>query len=382
MRIQHFNLRQIEASVLSVLILGAAVGVFSISAQTTAPGAAKPVISGQLNGTTLPAVPSSYCWPQPGQTPCILVDDPQPSSFTPVNIADTITFSITPNSPQPASFVGTLLDDTDASNNAIEIDLLKTKNVYTVDPSLPAGNHRIEVEAAYPPATDGSQEYVAYVFGFKVGGSASATTITGSGGSTQAATQAATGGLSALSTGAATSIATATVAVPTATLTATDTDTPIPTDTDTDTATPLPTATPTNTATLTPSLTPTNTPTNTPSPTATLTATDTLTPSLTPTDTATPTDTPIVPPVTLIIDGQSYDPVAITAVIQDASGGLITVTRPLNSSTPMGRKYSANSRSPPEIRLYTLCPRSRVCMRFTSLYNGRRDKRRTSSVYS
>jgi hypothetical protein len=43
----------------------------------------------------------------------------------------------------------------------------------------------------------------------------------------------------------------------------------------------------------------------------------------------------VVPTLSLTIGGTAYDPVAVTAVLQDTSGALITVTRPLDSSSPL-----------------------------------------------
>src|SRR5579859_4547797 len=115
MLMRNFWLRHVGFIVLVLVALSAAVGS-GVTAQTTAPtgtlNAVRPAIQAQLNGTALPGAPSSYCWPQPGQTPCALVDNPQPSLFTPVKPADTLTFSVAPSGEPPSTLIATLLDDT------------------------------------------------------------------------------------------------------------------------------------------------------------------------------------------------------------------------------------------------------------------------------
>lgn len=324
----------------AMVLLSMVSGILPTLAQTAAPTApataqttaVKPVIHAQLNGSPLDGTASSYCWPQPGQNPCVLVGDPQPSSFTPVKPGDLITFSVDPGADAPATFIGQLLDDPDASGSPTQIDLTNSKGLYSIDPTLPSGSQRIEVQVSYPPAPDGSQNYVAYVFGLEVPNSSIAANGTGTAAASASAIAAvptevtATAISSTANTQESTSSGSATSAkeptntgtsVPAKATTQTPTATVPPTMTVAPTATPIP---PTNTPTAIP---PTDTPTEVPSPTAV--------PGI---SVLTSSPNGIVPTLSLLVGGKTFNPVAITAVLQDSSGALITVTRPLDTSTP------------------------------------------------
>ncbi|MHB8748858.1 MAG: hypothetical protein ACYDBJ_06680 [Aggregatilineales bacterium] len=317
----------------AMALLGVASGLAPALAQSAAPTApataeataVRPVIHAQLNGTALDGTASSYCWPQPGQNPCVLVEDPQPTAFVPAKSGDSITFSVDPNVDSPATLSAQLLDDPDASGNPTQIDLNASKNVYIIDPRLPAGAQRIEVQVVYPPAADGNQNYVAYVFGLQVNKSSVAASGT---------TQATSNAIAAVPTEATSSAVSPQAATPAATASVSPGGTSAPTvaatKVPTKTATKLPTATSSPTATAVP---PTDTPTVIP-------------PTDTPTQVPSPTTVPgisvlpsnpngVIPKLSLTVGGKVFDPVAVTAVLQDAPGALITVTRPLDTNTPL-----------------------------------------------
>jgi hypothetical protein len=323
--------RLMVRSMATVAVIIATIGVIPAAAQTAAPTSApKPVIQAKLAGSPLPGVPGSYCWPQPGQSPCALVEDPKPTTFVPANPGDVITFSLNPAGDPLASLIATFLDDAQADGKPLQIDLTSSQDAYTVDTALTSGPHRIEIDAAYPAMADGSQNYVAYVFGIQISGPAAAATVAVDGATTAIAivptvVVAAPVSATTAATSAATPVAATSTQLPTATSTSTNTLTNTPSPTATNTLTDTPTDTPTNTPS------PTATETWTPSPTYTAT----VTPSVTPTSTGIALGNGLnVPKLALMVGTQSYEPVAITASIQDDTGALITVTRPNNASSP------------------------------------------------
>lgn len=326
-----------------------------IAAQTAAPTTAlKPTIQATLAGSPLPGVPGSYCWPQAGQPPCALVEDVQPPSFVPAKAGDVITFSPIPAGAPLASLVATFLDDPQADGKPLQIDLTATQGAYTVDAALNSGAHRIEIDAAYPALADGSQNYVAYIFGIQIGGTAvpTSSSVIASVPTTAAATLPASSPVAQNATAISTDVTTAAgtpglsgsapassaTSLPSATRTATVTATNTPTLTDSPTATD--TATATDTSTATPTLTVTPSPTATSTDTSTATSTPTNTPTVTPS--ATPTSTGIalgnglnIPKLAFMVGDKSFEPVAVTASIQDATGALITVTRPIDATSTL-----------------------------------------------
>ncbi len=340
---------------------------------TQAVSTVKPVIRAEFNGATFEGVPGSYCWPQVGATPCSIVDDPQPAASLSVKPGDTLTFSVDPNTGTLDSFRATLLDDKTASGDPIESDLTVTQNVFTVDASLPNGSHRVEIDVVYPADANGSQNFVAYVFGLRVSSSTAATAMssaTAETAITEQASEAATVSLTAAITESATSSVTesATPNAPSVTMAATTilantsvttqpgitaSVTPIGTstvavvssNTPTATSTTAPRATTTNTATKTATVQPTLVPTLI-SPTSTPTMIPTVQPPISVTAESTTASTTAValittpdlsmsrlaPVMSITTGGKSYDPVAISALIQGSDGTQIAITRPVNAN--------------------------------------------------
>ncbi len=278
--------------------------------------AAQPVIRGIVNGsqTQVTGVPGSYCWPQANaSTPeCDVIDNPQPTTAVTVNNGDGILFTTDPAAPGPASFKGILLDDKNADGEQPQIDLTATGGIFTVD-SLDAGPHRLQVTAVYPGDVEGNQPFVSDVFLLTVGAEAAN----------------------------ATAPATAVVAVlPTVEQAATaSAEPPTIEPTNTEAAVQPTVAQPSvaPTATIAPTTEP-PTPTSGSAPIQPTIAPPTVASTPVPPTAASNTGTNVtvpeinVPPVELIVNGRTFDPIAVNTCVQGSGGETVCINRPTNTT--------------------------------------------------
>ncbi len=262
-----------------------------------------------------------------------MIDNPQPTTAVTVNNGDGILFTTDPAAPGPASFKGILLDDKNADGEQPQIDLTATGGIFTVD-SLDAGPHRLQVTAVYPGDVEGNQPFVSDVFLLTVGAEAANATAPATAVVAVLPTveQAATASaepptIEPTNTEAAVQ---PTVAQPSAT----DTAAPPTVAVETATAVP-PTVAPT--ATIAPTTEP-PTPTSGSAPIQPTIAPPTVASTPVPPTAASNTGTNVtvpeinVPPVELIVNGRTFDPIAVNTCVQGSGGETVCINRPTNTT--------------------------------------------------
>ncbi len=326
-----------------ILIVFSASGL-SAAAQT--PDPVKPVIRAEVNGKTFEGFAGSYCWPESGASQCAIVDDPQPPFNIPIKAGDKVAFTVDGGIKSLVTFKATLLDDTNTSGDPTLADLMDSSGVLPTD-QLTDGAHRVQVDAIYAPNTDGSQNFVSYVFLLQIGDVATATVVAAlptKTNATAASTMEATEVTTSAATVEATATATSIVATPAATLQTTTAATTAVTSAVTKAATKVATRTATKaptkaaTAAQPPTIAPTATPTLIP------TIEPTVEPTIAPTDSG-PTVAPtlpfsdLAPAMTISVGGKSYQPIAVNACLQNPDGEQVCINRPVNANA----KYAVSA---------------------------------------
>ncbi len=316
----------------------------------------KPIIHGSLNGTVVDGILGTYCWPptDPTADVCDIVQNPQPTNPINVSNGDSIVFTSDLPSPTPVALQATLLDDKNADGENIVVSLTNTGGIFSVS-GLQPGNHRLVVEADYPNDALGDKMYVDYVFLLVVGQSGAATAPAGASTQPVALSTTEVGTQQAAQTGVpATLEATSPVIAPTVVSPGTQspqvTAIVLPTGVAPATQAAQPTATPA------PLIQPTVQPTGTPIPATPVPPAITELPTETPSNpnpTTPGTVTPAlpvqgsgpgqgnielipgisVPPATLIVEGRTFDAIAVNSCIEGAQGETICINRPTNTTS-------------------------------------------------